>query len=385
MTGGSSAGGGAAGMPTMHRAGSPYDDLGVKPDVDTSPVDSCTAKNDLTLCNIETAPDRFYDICLGGVCVSPGCGNATCNVPAPHFVPPPAHGHEFFTLLAGDEPVAIDLVTGLHWQSCIAGTRGAACDDGTPELMDWNRALAYCDELSWGGKEDWYLPDSYELFSIADYAEAGYALNQAFFPGNTVTAWTSHAVNDTDAFTIGFDPLSTVSVATVDSQPRTDTSHVRCVRRGFSRDTDYAGQRFVTNNPGPIEQKVIEDHATRLLWQGCVMGRTADARGTCSGHSTDVPAEEWAGLCESLVWAGFDDWRLPTYKELHSIAQYPSNATTRKAEVDDSLFDIGDSPYFGMSSGPGEPAPHVLFDRLSGNKVGANAENTYPVVCVRWM
>jgi hypothetical protein len=37
------------------------------------------------VCETLTNPDRTYDICVNEACVSPGCGDTTCNVPAPHF------------------------------------------------------------------------------------------------------------------------------------------------------------------------------------------------------------------------------------------------------------------------------------------------------------
>src|SRR6185503_8119382 len=85
---------------------------------------------------------------------------------------PPMSDHSYLMAVPGAEPVVVDLVTGLHWQACVAGYTGAACETGMTDLMTWDEALAYCDSLSWGGKDDWYLPDSYELLSIVDFAKS---------------------------------------------------------------------------------------------------------------------------------------------------------------------------------------------------------------------
>jgi hypothetical protein len=43
---------------------------------------------DFTPCSRVTSPDYSYDICVNGECVSPGCGDISCNAPGPSFVPP---------------------------------------------------------------------------------------------------------------------------------------------------------------------------------------------------------------------------------------------------------------------------------------------------------
>ncbi|MBI5488414.1 MAG: hypothetical protein HY905_13860 [Deltaproteobacteria bacterium] len=43
------------------------------------------AAADFTPCDVRTVPDRSYDICVEGACVSPGCGDRTCNPPGPNW------------------------------------------------------------------------------------------------------------------------------------------------------------------------------------------------------------------------------------------------------------------------------------------------------------
>ena len=103
----------------------PFATVELKPDTDTTPVASCVGQPDMTLCNIVTTPDRWYDICVGGTCVSPGCGDASCNAPAPHFSIPANSDHSHLQIISsGSEPIVADLVTGLHWQGCDAGRSG---------------------------------------------------------------------------------------------------------------------------------------------------------------------------------------------------------------------------------------------------------------------
>jgi hypothetical protein len=79
--------------------------------------------------------------------------------------------------------------------------------------------------------------------------------------------------------------------------------------------TGYGGDgRFVDNQDG-----TVTDTCTGLMWQK----DTADTNGNGS-----IGAEhglDWQGAlkyCESLDFAGHDDWRLPNVRELQSIADY---------------------------------------------------------------
>jgi hypothetical protein len=64
------------------------------------------------------------------------------------------------------DPVVEDTATGLAWQGCAAGLIGDTCEDGEAERYSWEDALEYCDQLTWGGLEEWRLPNKIELDSI---------------------------------------------------------------------------------------------------------------------------------------------------------------------------------------------------------------------------
>jgi hypothetical protein len=384
-SGGTSGSGGSSGAAGMNsKGGSPFDGLTEKPDVDQTPVASCAGKPDLTLCAVTTTPDRSYDVCVAGACVSPGCGDTSCNVPAPHFLIPPANGHVYLSLHAGAEPIVVDLATGLGWQGCVAGRSGETCETGQQSFMIWDDALAYCDALEWGGKEDWYLPDSYELLSLLDYAAVmgnvnaadNLALDSRFFPNSLNWSWSSHYASNANVFGVQFSGGLTPVV----SASRSQMLSVRCARRGFSRDAGYAGTRFVTSFPGASAEKVIEDPATGLVWQGCVAGRSG---ADCSqGTTLELMESDWASPCEALNWAGYDDWRLPTYKELFSIAQSPASTGRMDTAIDERIFDVGREPDLASTTGPGPNEGHFLFDVDTAERVVPTG--TYPVLCVRW-
>ena len=71
--------------------------------------------------------------------------------------------------------------------------------------------------------------------------------------------------------------------------------------------------RFVL--PGDEQDWIVIDHNTGSMWamdgirEGCAWGQQTDWNS----------AIDW---CENLVFAGYDDWRLPNVKELQSIVDY---------------------------------------------------------------
>ncbi len=127
------------------------------------------------------------------------------------------------------QPVVRDLDSGVMWQGCSAGQEGNECQ-GDPFLADWKHSLAYCRGLSWGGHEDWRLPDRNELQSIVDYDRSEPATDAVAFPGIPDEHWssTSHAGGSSKAWFVRFanGPFFYADKETL--------RHVRCVRKGLS-------------------------------------------------------------------------------------------------------------------------------------------------------
>lgn len=67
----------------------------------------------------------------------------------------------------GDGTVS-DLATGLVWQK-----------DDSAGALDWQGALAYCENLDLAGAEDWRLPDAKSLQSLVDYTRSPSTSNSA--------------------------------------------------------------------------------------------------------------------------------------------------------------------------------------------------------------
>jgi hypothetical protein len=341
----------------------PFSGLVRKPDVDGTPVMDCEGQRDLTPCNVVTTPDRAYDICVQAMCVSPGCGDSSCNSPGPHFMMPPVFDHHYFERDAGDEPVVVDLVTGLYWQGCLAGFHGDDCSQGTATESTWTDAFTYCASLTWGGTDDWYLPDPYEVSSLYTLDDSGYR-DKTRFPNATAPSWTSGRSSGSGPWRQG---------ALLD-KTYDDTAPVRCVRRGFSSPPDL--RRFtrwapVTSAPSEF---IVRDAATNLDWQSCGSNCTSD------GSPTALLYPDAVAYCENLAWAGYSDWRLPTAKE-HLTTQNLRDATLILNYF--AVFNR-DGPYVQAFSGdPAQnPSPDVYDDE--GGFTGPYPGKPYPTICVRW-
>ena len=69
----------------------------------------------------------------------------------------------------GDGTVT-DMVTGLMWQQLTVGK------------MNWEDAIAYCENLILAGYDDWRLPNLKELTFIVDYTRHDPSINRTYFP-----------------------------------------------------------------------------------------------------------------------------------------------------------------------------------------------------------
>jgi len=132
------------------------------------------------------------------------------------------------------EPVVTDNVTGLDWQGCLDGKSGSGCTTGSFTAHQWTGALARCQELVWGGHDDWYLPDIKQLQSITDNRGGNPAIDTAIFPGppdDVCWSSTSIASGPVKAWVVKFSEYGQVFGA--DFNRKDDARAIRCVRDGL--------------------------------------------------------------------------------------------------------------------------------------------------------
>ena len=231
----------------------------------------------------------------------PGTGQVTDYTPtfgedADYTLNPPAYADD------GDGTVT-DRVTGLMWQQRDGGE------------MTFADAAIYCQSLDLGGRHDWRLPSTLELFSLGDF-DRNPALNPAYFPDSQAQYWWTGEQLAGDASKvwvvnagggIGAHPMNeTISAG---GRRRFAARCVRGAQVGLPVD-------FTANGDG-----TVTDHNAGLMWQ--------------QGEATpDVTWEAALNYCESLSLAGHHDWRLPNIKQLRII----SDDRRVRPSIDTTLF-----------------------------------------------
>jgi len=184
--------------------------------------------------------------------------------------------------------VVKDNVTGLEWQQATA-----------PGTYTLQQAIDYCNNLSFGGKDDWRLPTIKELSTLVDSSipYPGPTINTSYFPDTVAARYWSYAI---DADGIDHPWYVNFSYGNVSTFVVSSYYYVRAVRGGQSNNG------FVDNSDG-----TVTDTATGLMWQ------QATAPGTYTW-------EQALTYCESLTLpaGGYSDWRLPNRNELQSIVDY---------------------------------------------------------------
>ena len=126
----------------------------------------------------------------------------------------------------GDGTVA-DATSGLMWMQDTADTSGDSLLD-SEDSVDWQSALAYCEDLSFAGYNDWRLPDIIELLNLVDVDEYSPAINGVFssFANKYWSGSPFIKLPDRQSWYVDF------SSGAVLLDDRLSPGYVRCVRGG---------------------------------------------------------------------------------------------------------------------------------------------------------
>ncbi|MFH0738846.1 MAG: DUF1566 domain-containing protein [Candidatus Omnitrophota bacterium] len=180
--------------------------------------------------------------------------------------------------------------TGLVWEI-----------NSSDNTYTWEEAGDYIRELNkknFGGSSDWRLPNREELRSIVDYEGSIPAINQKYFPDATAHFYWSGDINKKEPiFAWGVYFAYGCAICYL----RSFRYHVRAVRAGYSRGFgNMESYAFKDNGDG-----TISDLNTGLMWK--------------KDEGPNLNWEEAMKYCQELSLAGYNDWRLPTIRELPTI------------------------------------------------------------------
>ena len=319
---------------------------------------------------VDTAQNTCYSSTTGNVT---SCGSTGGD--AEHDGNQPSYS------LSQNGAVIVDNVTGLVWEQST-DTNGDD-DVGYDDKLPLEAALQYCDRLVLGERSDWRLPSIKEMYSLMMFTgidPSGYSgtdtsqltafLDPVFdwiygdidggddriIDGQyaTSTLYTSTTMNG-DATMFG---LNTVDGRIKGYPYLTSPYYVRCV----AGNTHYGTNAFSDNNDG-----TISDTATGLMWQ-----------------YADYQSSDWpdaVDYCLAAATGGYNDWRLPNVKELHSLLDYSRAPDTSGSAAIDPIFSatqitneggaVDWGSYWSSTShvnyqGSGVNAAYVAFGRALG-------------------
>lgn len=242
----------------------------------------------------------------------PGQDADFMNVPnARSFTGPAAHA-VYLT-----DYTTTDNVTGLVWNSCVAGLSGPTCATGTAITYTWYNALNQCSVLNslnggngYAGRTTWRLPTPRELETLPNFNVPNPAIDTANFPamGGLDDHWSSGT--RLDALTSAWLSLFSSDGRTIGTV-KTGNYRIRCV----SAEPVVDAATYTDNADGTITNKT-----TGLRWQKCSRGKNNDS--TCSGTATTATWQTALQYCDALTLGNFanaGNWRLPNVTELLTL------------------------------------------------------------------
>jgi len=127
--------------------------------------------------------------------------------------------------------IVTDNQTHLQWQDEPYTAEEATAysnDTENGKVLYWTSAIAYCEDLSYGGNDDWRLPNFNELYSIADRSRYNLAIDSIFVNVVSSGYWsaTTDASYTSNAWVVVFNNGND------DVRDKSDNRYVRCVRGG---------------------------------------------------------------------------------------------------------------------------------------------------------
>jgi Protein of unknown function (DUF1566)/Secretion system C-terminal sorting domain len=277
-----------------------------------------------------------------------------------------------------------DNVTGLMWQKSFI-------------TLSWADAEDSAAAATTGGYNDWRVPTIKELYSLILFTgNQGSGPPESATPPNDAvpfidTAYFNFEYGQTARYIDAQYVTSTVYTSTtmdgnptffgvnfadgrIKGYPQVRQPGVPYYGRFVRGNTDYGKNNFVDSG-----DNTITDKSTRLMWAKFDSGNKVFASLLSNYTKSDgsLDWEEALDFAENLSFAGYDDWRLPNAKELHSILDYTRSPDATNSPAIDSIFETSaiineagkdDFPAFWASTtfNPGSDAVVIFFGRALG-------------------
>ena len=195
--------------------------------------------------------------------------------------------------------VVVDNNTGLTWEKSPSST-----------TYTWADRNIHCNELNnlnYGGKSNWRVPNPLELLTIVDNSKYNPATNSNFSmpTGNDVYLWTNNefhgATSSAYIFSVYYGSYSCYAGSNLAS--KTYRYKVLCVSGEEMKPA--VSSDFTISSDG----ETVTDNRTGLMW-------------SISFEASEVSWDYALQSCENSTYAGYSDWRLPNKNELASLVNY---------------------------------------------------------------
>lgn len=256
-----------------------------------------------------------------------------------------------------------DTITGLMWEYNMG------------QKMTLEEAQKKANESRLGGYSDWRVPTIKEVYSLINFTGKvmGEKAQTMFIDTNffkqdlgdlskgereiDAQTWSSTVYkgftmnNEETIFGVNFvDGRIKGYAKIVKKTNQPNKMYFRLVRGN----TKYGINSFIDNGDG-----TISDIATGLMWQKADSAKGYDWQGALS-------------YAENLKLSKYDDWRLPSTKELQSIVDYSRSPSSTNSAAINAMFSMS------VITNPGNGSPWYPFfwtatTHLDGPKTGAMA------------
>ena len=195
-----------------------------------------------------------------------------------------------FFIINGDGTVT-DTITGLMWQQADGGE------------MTIENAVTYCSTLTLAGYTDWRLPNAHESFSILNHQNVNPSLDNTVFPTSLAEYWWTSDRQPNDSSKVWV----TNGGGGVGNHPKTETISAGGLKHFNTRAVrDIHPTSIIPNHFSDNLNGTVTDNLTNLIWQKNSM-------------NDSLTWEDALVKADTMLLAGYNDWRLPNIKELQSI------------------------------------------------------------------
>ena len=214
--------------------------------------------------------------------------------------------------------IVIDHTSKLMWQDNVK-------DGG--EMLVFDEAKKYCENLSLGGYDDWRLPTIEELVNLEAFRYLPnwrYSFPKAFTQVDSWKFWSQDSyIGDNNygwvvCYGQGFSRL----------YPKSTKFHTRCVR---GEGSDLKNPIFKRDD----EKDIVEELTSNLMWQD-----------NEAAKSVKLSWYEVLDYCENLSLGGYDDWRVPNAKELFMIG----DRSKRSPSIYPNFKNVANSFYWSSTT-----------------------------------